>query len=808
MLCTSILQADHQLLASGRLILTMTSKRWKDDVVYAMTPLKLVTWPIGVWPLQVYNICSLLRCALCICCISLIVILTSMEIYLACTDVEQNIECLMIICCGIIAFLKTTWFRIYAKNLIINFDSAINDYMTIDNIKERDIMRKHAFIGRILCCFMLGCSVFGCLIYATFPFLNYDQSNWINVTNENMILEYTVPSKCALEYFNFPRSMYNILWFIETVALIVLCTANIGNDALFLCITLHICGQVNILRIRFLNFDITSPRIYDRFNALIQRHHYLIKLTRQLAELVSFILLIKLFIISVLLCIMGFQLILALKLKDIILLGKSFLGLSGFLFQLTLYSFIGNYLKSEMEEIGLSIYQSAWYSFPRKITRDVLFILMQTKFPVALQAGNFIIINLATYRGNHLLLASVTVIISTMASERWNDDIAYAMTPYKLIAWPIGVWPLQIYNIYSLLRCALGTFCASLLVILPAMDLYMGCTDVEQNIDCLMLICCGILGILKTMCFRIYANSLINNYDSALNDYLTNENTKERNIMRKHAFIGRILCLSMLGISYFSCLIYGTIPFLNYNQGNWINITDGNIILEYTMPSRCALEFFNFPISMHKISCLIELVVIMLATTANLGNDALFLNITLHVCGQVNILRVHFLNFDVTSPQICDRFNVLIKRHRYLIILAKELADLISFILLIELFIISILLCIMGFQLILALKVHNTIMAGKSLMILSAFLSQLTLYSFIGNYLKSEMEEIGLSIYQSAWYKFPRKLTKNVIFILMQTRSPVALQAGNFILVNLSTYVSILKTSFSYLSVLRIMLEV
>jgi len=170
--------------------------------------------------------------------------------------------------------------------------------------------------------------------------------------------------------------------------------------------------------------------------------------------------------------------------------------------------------------------------------------------------------------------------------------------------------------------------------------------------------------------------------------------------------------------------------------------------------------------------------------------------------------------------------------------LARKLADLISFVLLIELFIISILLCIVGgyhvtycsvkyinyvftkrfpiskqillpgFQLIFAFKVNDTVMIGKNLIILSGVLTQLTLYSFIGNYMKSEMEEIGLSIYQSAWYNFPRKLVKSVIFILMQTKSPVALQAGNFIVVNLSTYVSILKTSFSYLSVLRIMLEV
>lgn len=93
-------------------------------------------------------------------------------------------------------------------------------------------------------------------------------------------------------------------------------------------------------------------------------------------------------------------------------------------------------------------------------------------------------------------------------------------------------------------------------------------------------------------------------------------------------------------------------------------------------------------------------------------------------------------------------------------------------------------------------------------MVQSTFITQLTLYSVIGDYLKSEMEEIGLSIYQSSWYNFPAKLTRHMIFIIMCSDSPVTLQAGNFIIVNLVTYVSILKTSLSYLSVLRVMVKV
>lgn len=215
----------------------------------------------------------------------------------------------------------------------------------------------------------------------------------------------------------------------------------------------------------------------------------------------------------------------------------------------------------------------------------------------------------------------------------------------------------------------------------------------------------------------------------------------------------------------------------------------------------------------------------------------MFLNITLHMCGQVKILKANFINF-VSSPQVYDHFNALIQRHNYLMDLAKELAETISLVLMTQLFISSILLCIMGeyylrfrrhylfakyvsdiikictktnnfsgFQFILALKASNVVLMGKSFMVLCTMMTQLSVYSFVGDHLKCQMEEVGLFIYQSTWYDLPPKLARNLIFIIMRTQSPVKLQAGNFIVVNLATYMSILKTSLSYLSVLRVMVE-
>jgi len=115
--------------------------------------------------------------------------------------------------------------------------------------------------------------------------------------------------------------------------------------------------------------------------------------------------------------------------------------------------------------------------------------------------------------------------------------------------------------------------------------------------------------------------------------------------------------------------------------------------------------------------------------------------------------------------------------------------------------------CYSGFQFILALKSHNAVMIIKTLAVLSDLLLQLFFYSFVGDYLKCQMEEIAHSIFGCNWYYMPTKLMRNVLFVIMRSQQPVQLLAGRFFVVDIKTYMTILKSSLSYLSVLRVMID-
>jgi len=157
---------------------------------------------------------------------------------MGCTDKSVNIECLMLVCCATAGMLKTISFRIYANNLICNYGSALNDYVTTENGNQRAIMRRHAFMGRFLCCFLMLSNFICSMSVVLIPPVADDDNIQVNITNENPAPDYLIPSKCALEYFNLP---YSIVYFVQGIALYLTGVANIGNIlTIFTVLYLHV----------------------------------------------------------------------------------------------------------------------------------------------------------------------------------------------------------------------------------------------------------------------------------------------------------------------------------------------------------------------------------------------------------------------------------------------------------------------------------------------------------------------------------------------------------------------------------------
>ncbi|XP_067210042.1 odorant receptor 10-like isoform X1 [Linepithema humile] len=394
----------------------------------------------------------------------------------------------------------------------------------------------------------------------------------------------------------------------------------------------------------------------------------------------------------------------------------------------------------------------------------------------------------------------------------WNDDIAYAMAFSKFFTLPLGGWPLQEFNTFTLIRFIMS-FCITFSLIITSfinayyMQINIHCGNMYGKIDALMIGFCCIPAVVKHSMFRIYAENMTRNYSSAISDYCAIDTKEKRTVMRQHAFLGRMIFYFVVAVAFTTSVGLIMTPVIEYSNNGQVNASTNKPIAKYPVPSDCTWGQLDVSTGMYLLLFVVQCIQITIGSSAYVGNDSLFLTITLHVCGQMELLGIEFRKFAVETKNIKMDLLKLTTRHCYLLSHAQQLADAISVILLTQLFCSSILICIIGFQFILALKVVDVVMIIKASIALITFLSQLFAYSVVGEYLKSQTEEIAYSIYCSNWHCLSSKFMKNILFIIVRSQQPVTFMAGRYLVVNLQTYMSILETSFQYLSILRMMVE-
>lgn len=109
-------------------------------------------------------------------------------------------------------------------------------------------------------------------------------------------------------------------------------------------------------------------------------------------------------------------------------------------------------------------------------------------------------------------------------------------------------------------------------------------------------------------------------------------------------------------------------------------------------------------------------------------------------------------------------------------------------------------------MLIVSLPLANLPMIIHSTSVLLLMIIQLSFYTFAGDYLEMKSTALSYATYNCDWYELPASIAKDFQIILMRASIPHQLTAGKFIVMNMITFKDILKSTASYLSVLRVML--
>lgn len=179
---------------------------------------------------------------------------------------------------------------------------------------------------------------------------------------------------------------------------------------------------------------------------------------------------------------------------------------------------------------------------------------------------------------------------------------------------------------------------------------------------------------------------------------------------------------------------------------------------------------------------------IKLSETSNqVGVDALFLGLCLNICAHFDILRNSLKDFDGDTKKF-------VSDHQTVLDLAENLNHLFKPIVFAQFAISSMLLCVLGFQIVMVENFFKKIIFigfGFSVII------QLFSYSFGGQLIKDKSSAVADHLYA---------IKKDIVIIIARSQKPIEIAAGIYE-ANLPTFRLILSSAGSWITLLKSLVE-
>ncbi|VEN52485.1 unnamed protein product [Callosobruchus maculatus] len=188
----------------------------------------------------------------------------------------------------------------------------------------------------------------------------------------------------------------------------------------------------------------------------------------------------------------------------------------------------------------------------------------------------------------------------------------------------------------------------------------------------------------------------------------------------------------------------------------------------------------------------------------NSGIDIVCYKLSSIVCCQLDLFVRRSAQLDYQKRNIIvPLLKSLIKHHYEIIQLAQTLNELLSPIALIQCVSSGLAICFVGFQLMIAVQPGSPEFISQVAYFGSMF-SQIFFYCWYGQSIILKSISISPSHYSTNWYDaYPSNIRSYLFLIMERTKRPLILRAGGVFPLSLSTLMSILRSSYSYMAVLQ-----
>ncbi|XP_012346812.2 odorant receptor 63a-like isoform X2 [Apis florea] len=269
------------------------------------------------------------------------------------------------------------------KNILIGMyhdwtNALAADFIIKDMIKKTEL----AYYCSNLIMGIYAIAVF--MYVGVFLELNQDQGNRSNLSPELLV-------KMDLPFTYDESPIYEYVLIVQFIQLFFIASSIAMLDALIITLIFHIGGQIEILHKILKNISIKdekpeSSRIIIK--SLIDRHYRIIVGSEYIESLFSYIALMQLICNTLVICCIGFLIVVAVNSNLKLLIRISF-----FYIAITLEAFIfsiaGEYLSNKSLSVSNSAYESPWYLLSPKNRAVMILLMVRSQRRLTITAGKF-----------------------------------------------------------------------------------------------------------------------------------------------------------------------------------------------------------------------------------------------------------------------------------------------------------------------------------------------------------------------------------------------------------------------------------
>ncbi|XP_011257877.2 odorant receptor 4 [Camponotus floridanus] len=393
------------------------------------------------------------------------------------------------------------------------------------------------------------------------------------------------------------------------------------------------------------------------------------------------------------------------------------------------------------------------------------------------------------------------------ANKYYESDIKYTFEINRFFFRILGMWPFPRTNSFIpeiMETVLLNIACFTLLLseIIPTIIyIFIVLKDIHLRLKVMGIMLFTIATTIKYGYVLLYKKEIKNCLKLIDEDWRNVVNSSARILMIDRARIGRRLIIMCAIFVYLNGVAMRVI----------VPLSSGKIITPQNITIRPLPSVAHFIIFDVQRTPAYEMVFFLQSCTGIVRYTvtvATFGFITLsvmHFCSQLDILVTLISNFvnEHKKEYLNKRLAVIVEHQiktRNFLRLVQNATQYPS---LVEIMGSSVLMCFVGYYIILDWENHNAIRICSYIFAIVMFLFNVFIYCYMGEQVVEQEKKIALTVCTLEWYRLPNEKAKALILIMGISDTSLNLKAGKFIDLSFKTFGNVVKMTVTYLNLIR-----